>query len=461
MNYSTNLLLNEPTPGDPAVKNTWGVVLNTNDSLLDSAVAGILPLSVAGSSNVVLTSNSGAADQSRNQQFTLSGVLTGNIYVLWPNGRNRMFSITNNTTGAFTLSAAVNNGSGSPAGTSVSVLQGDTVMLYSNGTDVKVRAAGTLGSFTNISASGTLSVTGASTLTGTVSMGSTLSVTGDVAINTNKFNITASSGNTTIAGTLGVTGAITSSAAITGTSIVPSSTAIPPVGLYLLPDANNLALAARALPVLLLSNPASAVDYFYMLGSVTGNPAAISLSAVGSDTNIIMALGAKGTGFVQVSPAAAASRGLVVKGASSQSANLQEWQDNSNNALATVSSAGNFTSPVITASTNFSGPGAASAWVTFTGSTGVIKKSYNVSSVTRSSTGRYILNFSSAMPDTNYGVFGNCTKDTSGTGVVNVNSATAGGAPSNKTVSACALQVVNGNGTLYDPSEVYAQVSAV
>lgn len=48
--------------------------------------------------------------------------------------------------------------------------------------------------------SGTLGVTGATSLS------STLGVTGDVAINTNKFNVTASSGNTTIAGTLGVTG---------------------------------------------------------------------------------------------------------------------------------------------------------------------------------------------------------------------------------------------------------------
>lgn len=36
-----------------------------------------------------------------------------------------------------------------------------------------------------------------------------LDVTGDFAVNTNKFNVTASSGDTTIAGTLGVTGAIT------------------------------------------------------------------------------------------------------------------------------------------------------------------------------------------------------------------------------------------------------------
>ena len=39
---------------------------------------------------------------------------------------------------------------------------------------------------------------------GAVAISGTLGVTGDVAVNTNKFNVTASSGNTTIAGTLGI-----------------------------------------------------------------------------------------------------------------------------------------------------------------------------------------------------------------------------------------------------------------
>ena len=51
-----------------------------------------------------------------------------------------------------------------------------------------------------------LDVTGNVAITGNETVGGTLGVTGDVAVNTNKFNITASSGNTTIAGTLGVTG---------------------------------------------------------------------------------------------------------------------------------------------------------------------------------------------------------------------------------------------------------------
>ena len=47
------------------------------------------------------------------------------------------------------------------------------------------------------------------------------------------------------------------------------------------------------------------------------------------------------------------------------------------------------------------------AWVNFNGfGTPSIRASGNVSSVTKSSTGRYLVNFTTAMPDTNYSVVG-------------------------------------------------------
>lgn len=46
--------------------------------------------------------------------------------------------------------------------------------------------------------------------------------------------------------------------------------------------------------------------------------------------------------------------------------------------------------------------GSAKAWVNFVGATGVINASYNVSSVTRNSTGLYTVNFTSAFADTKY-----------------------------------------------------------
>lgn len=56
--------------------------------------------------------------------------------------------------------------------------------------------------------------------------------------------------------------------------------------------------------------------------------------------------------------------------------------------------------------------GSAKAWVNFTGSTGTVNRSYNVSSVTRNSTGDYTLNFTSAMPNATYAVSGSCQYQT-------------------------------------------------
>jgi hypothetical protein len=52
-------------------------------------------------------------------------------------------------------------------------------------------------------------------------------------------------------------------------------------------------------------------------------------------------------------------------------------------------------------------PGVARAWVNFNGTgTVAIRRSLGVSSITDLGTGRYIVNFSSSAPDTNYGVLG-------------------------------------------------------
>ena len=46
--------------------------------------------------------------------------------------------------------------------------------------------------------------------------------------------------------------------------------------------------------------------------------------------------------------------------------------------------------------------GIAKAWVNFAGSSGTINSSFNVSSVTRNSTGSYTVNFTTALANTNY-----------------------------------------------------------
>lgn len=138
--YTACLRTENPVPGDPAVRNAWGTIENTGRSLLDTAIAGSISLSVAGSANVTLTTADGGADQSRNANYTFTGVLTGNINVFWPI-YCRSFSVFNNTTGAFTLTAAV---TGTP-GTTVVVPQGTTMVLISDGTNIRQRVVGAVG----------------------------------------------------------------------------------------------------------------------------------------------------------------------------------------------------------------------------------------------------------------------------------------------------------------------------
>jgi hypothetical protein len=52
--------------------------------------------------------------------------------------------------------------------------------------------------------------------------------------------------------------------------------------------------------------------------------------------------------------------------------------------------------------------GSAKAWVNFNGSTAAIRASYNVSSVTRNSTGNYNINFTNSLSDTNYSTVSSC-----------------------------------------------------
>jgi hypothetical protein len=46
--------------------------------------------------------------------------------------------------------------------------------------------------------------------------------------------------------------------------------------------------------------------------------------------------------------------------------------------------------------------GSAKAWVNYNGTSATVRRSYNVSSVTRTATGQYAVNFTNAMADANY-----------------------------------------------------------
>jgi hypothetical protein len=69
----------------------------------------------------------------------------------------------------------------------------------------------------------------------------------------------------------------------------------------------------------------------------------------------------------------------------------------------TTGDTGSVTKSMVSTSTS-TGFGLCRAWVKFNGSTATINGSFNVSSVVRNSTGNYTINFTTAMPNTNYAV---------------------------------------------------------
>ncbi len=95
-------------------------------------------------------------------------------------------------------------------------------------------------------------------------------------------------------------------------------------------------------------------------------------------------------------------------------------------------------------------PSAGKAWVNFNGTTGAIRSSYNVASVTRNAPGDYTVNFTTAFADVNYAVSGQSGRQSSGDGLNDVSLSSY-----NFATGTCRVQFINGgNGGLYDNTSV-------
>jgi hypothetical protein len=125
--YSSSLKLELMETGANA--NTWGNNTNTNLQTVDAFSAGFLSKSVAGSSNVTLTTNNAdPTAESSNKVIDLNGILTGNIHVFIPAVENN-YVIYNNTSGAFTVTIAATG----HAANGTAITQGEYSYVYCDG----------------------------------------------------------------------------------------------------------------------------------------------------------------------------------------------------------------------------------------------------------------------------------------------------------------------------------------
>src|SRR5580700_7043241 len=118
--------LTQPTVGGD--NNTWGGLLNADLALIDSALGGTLILSISG--NTVLTTT-----QTRNTGYEFTGTLSGTTTVTWPSFYG-FAAIQNGTTGGFDIVCGIFGGS------SVSILNGDTITIWSDGTNFLLISGG-------------------------------------------------------------------------------------------------------------------------------------------------------------------------------------------------------------------------------------------------------------------------------------------------------------------------------
>jgi len=100
--FTPSLRLSKSVPGDPAVKNAWGTILNENMTLVEAAILGTASVSIAGLTTYSLTTANGAPDQSRPFIQSYTGALTGNCTVTIPN-EPKIGWAQNSTTGGFNV----------------------------------------------------------------------------------------------------------------------------------------------------------------------------------------------------------------------------------------------------------------------------------------------------------------------------------------------------------------------
>ena len=113
---------------------TWGDKTNTNLNIVNTAIAGYVEQSIAGgAATTTLTITDGAATSvAQNAVIKLTGSITGNQIVTIPDSIEKVYIITNGTSGAFTVQVKTASGSGVTFGVS----EKTTKLFYSDGTNI-------------------------------------------------------------------------------------------------------------------------------------------------------------------------------------------------------------------------------------------------------------------------------------------------------------------------------------
>ncbi len=151
--YSTRLRFENIATGDQS--GTWGDSTNNNiGTLIEEAIAGMASVTHSDAASYTLTSNNAASDEARCMIIKVGGTLTAQRNVVCPSVQ-KIYLVFNNTSGGNAITFKTSGGTG------VDISNGARRWVYCDGTNVL--NAETAIALSNLSISGATSLTGADT----------------------------------------------------------------------------------------------------------------------------------------------------------------------------------------------------------------------------------------------------------------------------------------------------------
>ena len=115
---------------------TWGDKTNTNLQIVEKAIGGYVEKAVTSGGTTALTITDGDATEStsvaRHAVIKLTGTITGNSIVTVPDSIEKVYIVTNGTSGAYTVQFKTASGTGITFGVS----EKTTRLVYSDGTNI-------------------------------------------------------------------------------------------------------------------------------------------------------------------------------------------------------------------------------------------------------------------------------------------------------------------------------------
>jgi len=221
--YSTSLKIQEIGNGEQA--GVWGNTTNTNWQLIEQAVAGVQTIIMA-NANYTLTNLNGVLDEARNMVLVIQGTNSAIYQVIAPLNQPKMYVVSNQTTGGYAITI------GASSGSVVSIPNGTTAQVYTDGTNFFSAQTGSAGDF---KVNGNFTVTGNQTDTGNLTVGGTFTAnnTATFAVSPTAPTPTAGDNTTKLATTAFVQSALTAGVITGAIQMWPTTSA--PSG-YLLCD---------------------------------------------------------------------------------------------------------------------------------------------------------------------------------------------------------------------------------